>query len=98
MPPEERKKAIKKVIEGIPTKTDELFAFPVEWAQVGRYDHSSYNARSVPHSATMQVDQEFVSARIKPWVTKKIIGYMGEDEPSLVLFISSKIAEHSHPR
>ena len=29
--------------------------------------------------------------RIKPWITKKIVEYIGENEPTLVEFISSKV-------
>lgn len=31
---EERKKLVKKIIEGIPTKTDELFSYAIDWTPV----------------------------------------------------------------
>jgi len=29
--------------------------------------------------------------RIQPWITKKIVEYIGEEEPTLVEFICSKV-------
>lgn len=36
--------------------------------------------------------------RIKPWVNKKIIEYIGEPEPTLVDFICSKVLIGSQPQ
>lgn len=73
-PEEERKKAMKRVIESIPTKTEELFAAAIEWEVV---------------------DEPFVKAKIEPWVKKKIIQFIGEEEPTLVEFICTKVKDHS---
>ena len=35
--------------------------------------------------------------RIKPWVNKKIVEYIGEEEPSLTDFICQKVMAHSVP-
>lgn len=35
--------------------------------------------------------------RIKPWVNKKIVEYIGEDEPTLSDFICKKVTSHSTP-
>ena len=36
--------------------------------------------------------------RIKPWVNKKIVEYIGEPEPTLVEFICSKVLTGSAPQ
>ena len=36
--------------------------------------------------------------RIKPWVNKKIVEYIGEPEPTLVEFICSKVLIGSQPQ
>ncbi len=35
--------------------------------------------------------------RIKPWVNKKIVEYIGEEEPTLTEFICQKVMAHSKP-
>lgn len=36
--------------------------------------------------------------RIRPWINKKIIEYIGEPEPTLVDFICSKVMASSSPQ
>lgn len=36
--------------------------------------------------------------RIRPWINKKIIEYIGEPEPTLVDFICSKLLAGSNPQ
>lgn len=36
-------------------------------------------------------DQVLMEKRIRPWINKKIVEYIGEEEPTLVEFICSKI-------
>ncbi len=36
--------------------------------------------------------------RIKPWVNKKIVEYIGEEEPTLTEFICQKVMAHSTPQ
>ena len=36
--------------------------------------------------------------RIKPWVNKKIVEYIGEEEPTLTEFICQKVMSHSPPQ
>jgi len=43
------------------------------------------------------VDPSLMSKRIKPWVNKKIVEYIGEEEPTLSDFICHKVMEHSTP-
>jgi RNA-binding protein 25 len=43
------------------------------------------------------VDSNLMERRIKPWINKKIVEYIGEEEPSLVEFICSKVLAHSLP-
>ncbi|KRZ14795.1 JNK1/MAPK8-associated membrane protein, partial [Trichinella pseudospiralis] len=44
------------------------------------------------------VDQLLIDRRIKPWISKKIIEYIGEEEASLVDFISEKVLDRSTPQ
>lgn len=73
---EERKKAVKKLVESIPTDRDELFAYNVDWEQL---------------------DENLMDKRIKPWINKKIIEYIGEEEATLNDFICSKIQQKTKP-
>ena len=36
--------------------------------------------------------------RIKPWVNKKIVEYIGEEEPTLTDFICQKVMANSSPQ
>lgn len=36
--------------------------------------------------------------RIRPWINKKIVEYIGEPEPTLVDFICSKVLGRSAPK
>lgn len=44
------------------------------------------------------VDQNLMDKRIKPWVNKKIIEYIGEEEPTLTDFICQKVMAQSMPQ
>ncbi|XP_052767394.1 RNA-binding protein 25-like [Mya arenaria] len=44
------------------------------------------------------VDQSLMDKRIKPWVNKKIIEYIGEEEPTLTDFICQKVMAQSQPQ
>jgi len=77
MSAEEKKKAIKQLIERIPTAKEELFGFSLEWSMV---------------------DSTLMEKRIKPWINKKIIEYIGEEEQSLVEYICQKVVGRSSPR
>lgn len=37
---------------------------------------------------------DVVEKKMRPWVTKKIIEYLGQEEKTLIDFILSKIREH----
>uniref|UniRef100_A0A8C3G6K8 RNA binding motif protein 25 n=1 Tax=Cyclopterus lumpus TaxID=8103 RepID=A0A8C3G6K8_CYCLU len=41
------------------------------------------------------VDSTLMDRRIKPWINKKIIEYIGEEEATLVDFVCSKVSLHS---
>ncbi|TGZ60312.1 hypothetical protein CRM22_008612 [Opisthorchis felineus] len=43
------------------------------------------------------VDANFITTRIKPWVDKKIIGYIGEAEATLSNFICDQLLHHHPP-
>jgi len=44
------------------------------------------------------VDNTLVEQRVKPWVNKKILEYIGEEEPSLVAFICERVAAQIDPK
>lgn len=44
------------------------------------------------------VDQSLMDKRIKPWVNKKIVEYIGEEEPTLTEFICQKVMSKSIPQ
>ncbi|XP_028840333.1 RNA-binding protein 25b [Denticeps clupeoides] len=44
------------------------------------------------------VDSTLMERRIRPWINKKIIEYIGEEEATLVDFVCSKVMAHSTPQ
>ncbi|CAF2674078.1 unnamed protein product [Rotaria sp. Silwood2] len=67
---EEKRQAVRKLIESIPTKKEDLFTYALDWSLL---------------------DANLMEKRIKPWVTKKIVEYIGEEEPTLTDFICSSV-------
>jgi len=67
---EEKRQAVRKLIENIPTKKEDLFNYSLDWSLL---------------------DPNLMEKRIKPWVTKKIVEYIGEEEATLTDFICSSI-------
>lgn len=41
------------------------------------------------------LDDVLIEKRVKPWINKKIIEYIGEEEATLVEFIADKVSNHS---
>ncbi|XP_063630653.1 RNA-binding protein 25-like [Cydia splendana] len=46
---------------------------------------------------TAQIDNVLMEKKIRPWINKKIIEYIGEPEPTLVDFICSKVLAGAAP-
>lgn len=67
---EEKRLAVRKLIESIPTRKEDLFNHPLDWTLL---------------------DTSLIEKRIKPWVIKKIVEYLGEEEATLTDFICSSI-------
>lgn len=44
------------------------------------------------------VDTSLMEKRIRPWINKKIVEYIGEEEATLVDFVCSKVMAHSTPQ
>ena len=44
------------------------------------------------------LDNELMENRIRPWISKKITGFIGEPEPELTDYICSKVLEGSAPQ
>lgn len=45
-----------------------------------------------------EIDNVLMEKKIRPWINKKIIEYIGEPEPTLVDFICSKVLAGSTPQ
>lgn len=45
-----------------------------------------------------EIDNALMEKKIRPWINKKIIEYIGEPEPTLVDFICSKVMAGSTPQ
>lgn len=45
-----------------------------------------------------EIDSGLMERKIRPWINKKIIEYIGEPEPTLVDFICSKVLAGSPPQ
>lgn len=43
------------------------------------------------------LDKDLMERRVKSWINKKIVEYIGEEEPSLCGFICSKVLAKSQP-
>ena len=43
------------------------------------------------------LDKDLMERRVKSWINKKIVEYIGEEEPSLCGFICSKVLAQSQP-
>merc|ERR1712216_75080 len=67
----------KSIIDQIPTDTDELFAFAVNWDTLDKY--------------------KIAETKMRPWIQKKLIEYLGEEEPTLTDYITTLIRQHKGP-
>ena len=84
---EEKRQAVRKLIESIPTKKEDLFAFPLDWSLL---DSVRILVSLIIHILLLKF-QNLMEKRIKPWVTKKIVEYLGEEESALTDFICTSI-------
>lgn len=94
---EEKRKNIKSLIEKIPTDKASLFAHPVEWSLVDNVIQLLFILLRNRYYINISF-QVIMERRIKPWVNKKIVEYIGEPEPTLVEFICSKVLIGSQPQ
>lgn len=73
----DKKEALKKLVDNIPTRKEDLFSYSVNWKMVDEYD--------------------LIQSVMRPWIVKKIIEYLGEEEESLTSFMVSKLQAHCQP-
>jgi len=73
---DEKRRAVKALIERIPTDKGPLFAYPMKWEYLA---------------------SNLMEKRISPWIKKKLNEIIGEDEPTLIVFISDKLASECKP-
>lgn len=74
----EKKAHDKSLIDRIPKERELLFAFPIAWAAIDKFD--------------------VVQVKLRPWIVKKIVEFLGEEEKSLIDFIVSKLEQHTRPQ
>lgn len=71
------KTRLKQLVDQIPTKRAELFAYPVAWAVVDKHG--------------------LVDSVMRPWLVKKIVEFLGEEEESLTSFVVTSLRSHCAP-
>ena len=67
----------KSIIDQIPTDTDELFGFAINWDTLDKY--------------------KIAEQKMRPWIQKKLIEYLGEEEPTLTDYITTLVKQHKTP-
>lgn len=95
---EEKRKHIKTLIEKIPTAKPELFSYPLDWSMVDTVREQQASSLVVylfcAHKTSLclyPATQTLMERRVRPWINKKIIEYIGEEEATLVDFVCSKV-------
>ncbi|KAK6922170.1 RNA recognition motif domain [Dillenia turbinata] len=73
----------KQLIDMIPKTKDELFSYEINWAVYDKID------LKFPITAQHELHE-----RMRPWISKKITEFLGEEEKSLVDYIVSSTQEH----
>jgi len=107
---DDKKKSIKSLIDRIPTEKEALFAYEIDWAMVDsvRYTfvYCSSDQENLHDCFLCSISNKFdlllyfqvlMEKRIRPWINKKIVEYIGEPEPTLVDFICTKVLSKSNP-
>lgn len=90
---EEKRKHVKSLIEKIPTVKQELFNYPLDWTMVDtvRKSYDVDECKAFGNIDDSSFTQTLMDRRIRPWINKKIIEYIGEEEATLVDFVCSKV-------
>jgi RNA-binding protein 25 len=86
------------LIDKIPSDKNELFGYKVDWAlveSVRRYFCWRWWRRIIYR---LLLQHHIVQSKMRPWVVKKIVEYLGEEETSLVDYICKKIQERERPQ
>jgi len=92
----------KSIIDSIPTDKDELFNYTIDWAVVDKVRISEFVGifflLFVWLIRLLSVTQhELVQTKLKPWISRKIVEYLGAEESVLIEYICTQIAEHKPP-
>ena len=104
IPPDERKKMIQTLVKGIPTTKEELFEYELKWDAIDQvikvhivYTPCEYIKFAMSMKCPFGHLQTLMEKRIGPWINKKIVEYIGEEEPTLTEFICNKVyTSHVH--
>lgn len=88
---EEKRQAVRKIIESIPTKKEDLFSYSLDWSLLDSVRRFFCTCSTQDYLFFCFPLKNLMEKRIKPWVIKKIVEYLGEEEPSLTDFICSSI-------
>jgi hypothetical protein len=91
MTKEERETRIKQLIARIPVEKEELFAWPVKWELV----------EEVFQLISRQLIQTHVQSMLEktlgPFINKKIVEYLGEEEATLLAFVTGLVRQQKEP-
>lgn len=111
MTSEERKQMIKDLIDRIPTAKNDLFAFPINWNYVDKSlveqrvniilkikIRKILDSSGIFFASVYLIAMFFIFLKVKPWVSKKITDYIGEEEASLVDFVCEKVTSKTDPQ
>lgn len=111
MTSEERKQMIKDLIDRIPTAKNDLFAFPINWNYVDKSlveqrvniilkikIRKILDSSGIFFASVYLIAMFFIFFKVKPWVSKKITDYIGEEEASLVDFVCEKVTSKTDPQ
>lgn len=89
MTQEEKKIQIKNLIDKIPTSKSELFSYVLDWDLLDNV--SIFEEKSEFIIFIHFIQQNLMERRIRPWISKKIRDYIGEEETTFLDFICQKL-------
>ena len=92
---EERKKLMKSLVDSIPTSKGDLFSYQIKWEYLDQVCVGVVCVVCVCVFDLMNsllLLKVLVDKRISPWINKKIVEYIGEEEPALTEFIINSVS------
>jgi hypothetical protein len=84
MTAEERKMGLKELIESLPPDEDELFVWPIQWRFLDE----------VCFQVNLLTFQSIISTKMKPFITKRVREYLGQEDPDMIEFVLDVLKGH----